>query len=384
MMLSVRLVLPFELLTVYTRHMKKLKLGVIFGGRSGEHEVSIVSARSVIAALNKSKYEIIPIGIAKDGMWICGDDALQLLADGKYKDMQCAHVSADPTDKNSFLQQFDVIFPVLHGPYGEDGTIQGLFEMANVPYVGCGVLASSVGMDKLMTKSVWEQAGLPVVPYLGINRSAWEKERETVLERIEKEIGYPCFVKPSNLGSSVGITKVKMPEYLPDALETAAMYDRRILVEKGLNVREMECAVLGNDEPIVSPFGELSIAGEFYDFYEKYVNNRTEIKIPADIDEKTQKKMQDFALRAFKVLDGSGLARVDMFLDRDTNAIYLNEINTMPGFTSISMYPKLMEASGTPYEELLDKLIQFALARHSEKLRNRVTFESRTDWYKGK
>ena len=285
-----------------------------------------------------------------------------------------------PTDKSRL--PFDIAFPVLHGPFGEDGTIQGLFEMLNIPYVGCGVLASSTAMDKLQCKAMWEAAGLPVVPYLGFNRNAWEKDSEIIIQKIEKSIGLPCFVKPSNMGSSVGITKAKSSSELVAAINLAAKFDRKILVEKSVNAREIECAILGNDEPIASPVGEVIVGGEFYDFFDKYVNGVSSTEVPADLDRETAKKIQDMCVKAFKLIDCSGLSRVDSFIDRDTGELYLNEINTMPGFTSISMYPKMIEAYGLSYKDLVSKLIELGIERYNEKDKNQIVFESESDWYK--
>ncbi len=276
----------------------------------------------------------------------------------------------------------DIAFPVLHGPFGEDGTIQGLFEMLSIPYVGCGVLASSTAMDKLQCKALWEAAGLPVVEYIGFNRMAWESEPGPIMDRIKNAIGIPCFVKPANMGSSVGISKVNEIEGLKEAVDLAARFDRRILVEKAVNAREIECAVLGNDAVIASPVGEVIVGGEFYDFYDKYVNGVSTTEVPADIPEEKANRIREICMEAYKLLDCSGLSRVDCFLDRENGEIYLNEINTMPGFTSISMYPKMMEACGMKYPDLVDKLIELGLERYADKQKNQVKFESGSDWFK--
>lgn len=354
--------------------MQKIKVGVIFGGKSGEHEVSLVSATSVIKALDPNKYEVVEIGITTYGQWYKGENCLEKFKSKNFEALEKIVLQTDP--KNL---PFDVAFPVLHGPFGEDGTIQGLFEILNIPYVGCGVLASSTAMDKLQCKAIWKAAGLPVVPYIGFNRNAWEKEAEVIMEDIEKNIGFPCFVKPANMGSSVGISKVKAAEDLQKAIDFAASFDRRILVEKGLNVREIECAILGNDEVIASPAGEVIVGGEFYDFYDKYVNGVSTTQIPADTEK--AEEIQEISTKAFKLLDCAGLARVDSFIDKDSGEIFLNEINTMPGFTSISMYPKMMEAAGIGYKELVDRLIELAFERFKDKQKNRVSFESGSDWF---
>lgn len=368
--------------------MKKIKVGVIFGGRSGEHEVSLVSATSVLKALDKDKYEPIEIGITTEGEWFTGSGALEKFKSKDYENLEPLVLSTDPKHPGFFLCntdhiRIDVFFPVLHGPFGEDGTIQGLFEIMNIPYVGCGVLASSTAMDKMQCKAIWREAGLPVVDYVGFNRNAWEKEAEVILKDVETNIGFPCFVKPANMGSSVGITKVKAAEELRGAIDFAATFDRRILVEKGLDIREIECAILGNDEVVASPVGEVIVGGEFYDFYDKYVNGVSTTKIPADIEPEKAEKLQKISIKAFKLLDCAGLARVDCFVDKSSGEIFLNEINTMPGFTSISMYPKMMEAYGIGYQQLVDKLIELAFERFQDKQKNRVSFESGSEWFKG-
>lgn len=365
----------------------KLKVGVIFGGKSGEHEVSLVSATSVIKALAPEKFDIVPIGITLDGKWYTGDDCLESFKKTEYSDLQAIYPSMDP-EKTGFLTDegelvaVDIVFPVLHGPFGEDGTIQGMFEMMNMPYVGCNVVASSTAMDKLQCKALWEAAGLPVVPYVGLNRRAWETEKEKIMEEVDEQIGFPCFVKPANMGSSVGISKVKTSDKLEEAIDLAAQFDRRILVEKAVNARELECAVLGNDDVIASPPGEVIVGGEFYDFHDKYVNGVSMTQVPADIPEDLAKKIQDICVRAYKLLDCGGLSRVDAFLDRDSGDIFLNEINTMPGFTSISMYPKMIEAHGISYEALVQKLLELGLERFKDKQQNKIKFDSGSDWYK--
>jgi D-alanine-D-alanine ligase len=364
---------------------EKIRVGVIFGGRSGEHEVSLRSARSIIDAIDKNRYEVIPIGITKEGKWLTAGAAVGLLPEAIMADAtQHVAIIGDPTHKGLMhvngrvsqeVELLDVVIPVLHGTYGEDGTIQGLLEMANVAYVGCGVLASATGMDKIVMKKLFAANDIPVGPYTWILRTVWEKDRETVLSLVENEIGYPAFVKPANLGSSVGISKAKDRQQLGAALDLAARYDRRLIIEKGINAREYEISVLGNDEPVASLPGEVVPGAEFYDYKDKYVDNRTTFDIPAKLPSERIKEMQQLAVRAFQAIDGSGLARVDFFLDRDTDKLLLNEINTMPGFTTISMYPKLWEASGVSYSELIDRLIVLAIERHREKSRNVTTFE---------
>ena len=367
--------------------MGKMKIAVIFGGRSGEHEVSLVSAASVIKALNPEKYQVLEIGITRDGKWYSGEKCLYGFKKGNFKGLRRVYISLDP-EKTGFLyddgtfEEAHVVFPVLHGPFGEDGTVQGLFEMMGIPYVGSGVLASSTAMDKLQCKTIWESAGLPVVPYVGFNRTAWKNEPERILAEIKKGAGIPCFVKPVNMGSSVGITKVKNEENLGKAIDLAARFDQRILVEKSVNAREIECALLGNDEVVAAPVGEVIVGGEFYDFYDKYVDGVSRTEVPADIPEPLSAKIKEICIKAYKLLDCSGFSRVDCFVDRDTEKVYLNELNTIPGFTSISMYPKMMEAHGMSYEELVDKLVQLGLERFAEKQKNQIVFDSGSDWYK--
>lgn len=355
--------------------MSKLKIGIIFGGRSGEHEVSLVSAGNVIKALNPSKYDVQLIGITTDGEWIFGPDSLEALKKGDTKNFTKEDIVAK-------LRELDVVFPVLHGPYGEDGTIQGLFEIAGVPYVGCGVMASSVAMDKLMTKVVWEHAGLPQVPYVGFLRKEWEADRESVIEKILGKLEFPLFVKPANMGSSVGISKAKDREGLIKGIELAVMFDRRIDVEQGVDVREIELAVLGNDEVKISEPGELIVAGEFYDFNDKYVDGKSSSRVPADLTPQQKAEAQELGIKAFKAIDGSGMARVDLFLDKKSGKFFLSEINPIPGFTSISMYPKMWQASGLEYPELIDRLVELAIERFQDKSRNKVKFESGSTWYK--
>ncbi len=363
---------------------KRIRLGVLFGGRSGEHEVSLLSAASVIKALDPAKYEVVPIGITREGHWRIGSGALQLLPQ-VLESGTPVMPSADPTGPRLLPMassppahdprpEVDVIFPVLHGTFGEDGTVQGLLELANIPYVGAGVLGSAVGMDKDVMKRLFRDARLPIVPWLLILRADWEKDPTEVGQRIEVKLQYPLFVKPVNLGSSVGISKVHNPEELPAAMDLAAKYDRKILVERGLDAREIECSVLGNDHPEASVPGEVVPVNEFYDYEAKYVKQGSELRIPAPLTPQQTGRVSELAIRAFQAVDGAGMARVDFLVTRKSGSVYVNEVNTIPGFTSISMYPKLWEASGVSYSDLLDRLIALALERHEEKSRTRYTY----------
>jgi D-alanine-D-alanine ligase len=410
--------------------MSKLRVGVLFGGRSGEHEVSLLSAASVIEAMDKNKYEIVPIGITKEGRWLMAQHAERLLASkGQPQTEQPAqdaegepstdvrHLRAgDPEATASaavlstgdaivvppvpgrVLTPFqsgaesatprrrredraidvDIIFPVLHGTFGEDGTIQGLLELADIAYVGAGVLGSAAGMDKDVMKRLFREAKLPIVRHVTVLRRQWEAEPKRVIRLIESRLRYPVFVKPANLGSSVGISKARNQAELAPALSEAARYDRKIVVERGVGgrkhkARELECSVLGNDEPKASVVGEVVPSKEFYDYAAKYLEEGSELLIPARLTKSQMKQVQEMAVRAFQAVDCSGLGRVDFLMDPLTEKIYVNEINTMPGFTSISMYPKLWAASGVGYSELIDQLIQLGLERHREKQRNRYT-----------
>ena len=370
---------------------KKLRVGVIFGGRSGEHEVSLRSAESVINAIDKSKYEVVPIGITKEGRWLASANAAALLPQavmGSNSHQQVA-IIGDPTrqgltslDEGERLlssQPLDAVFPVLHGTYGEDGTIQGLFEMAGVPYVGCGVLASATGMDKIAMKQLFERAGLTLIEYDWFLRSSWKAKPDAVIKRISRSLGFPVFVKPANLGSSVGISKAANKTELCDAIDDAARYDRKVVVERAVNGREIEVSILGNEHPMASLPGEIITGHEFYDYEDKYIDTTSRTEVPARLPKKTIDRIQRDAIRAFQAIDGSGLARVDFFVERGTNRVIINEINTMPGFTSISMYPKLWEASGIPYSELIDRLIQLAIERHRDKSRNLTSYQPRQD-----
>ena len=361
---------------------KRLRVGVIFGGRSGEHEVSLASAASVMRALDPEKYEAVPIGIAKDGRWFIGTPAQKMLPD-VLRQGHRVMLSADPSvgallpleERAAGSQRVDVIFPVLHGTFGEDGTVQGLLDLAGLPYVGSGVIGSAVGMDKDMAKRLFLQAGLPVGEFLAILRSEWESGRERILKAVAKKFRFPLFVKPATLGSSVGMTKVHKREELGAALNLAAEFAQKILVERNIRGREIEVSVLGNDEPKASIPGEIIPHREFYDYTAKYLEEGTRLEIPAKLPKAQVTRFQDYAVRAFRCLECRGMARVDFFLEKPSGRVYLNEINTIPGFTSISMYPKLWEASGLSYRELIDRLIQLALADHREKQRTKYTIE---------
>ena len=392
--------------------MKKLRVGILFGGRSGEHEVSLLSAASVLKAIDKDKYDVVPIGITKDGRWLTATDAENLLQGklipearnlraGDPETTQAAAVLArgeavvvppEPVRREGGLVPFqtdaaltrrasdrainvDVIFPVLHGTFGEDGTIQGLLELADIAYVGAGVLGSAAGMDKDVMKSLLVAAGIPIVKHVTVLRSAWEKDSKKVRKIVESKLRYPVFVKPANLGSSVGISKAHDRKELGPAIEEAAKFDRKVVIEQGVGgrknkAREIECSVLGNDEPVASVPGEIVPVKEFYDYNAKYLDEGSELIIPAKLTKAETKKVQELAVRCFRAVDCSGLARVDFLMDPLTRKIFLNEINTMPGFTAISMYPKLWAASGVAYPNLLDKLIQYGLERHQDKKRN--------------
>jgi len=372
--------------------MKKIRLGIIFGGRSAEHEVSLMSARSVLQAINKEKYDVTLIGISKAGKWIAGHDPLKALAAGNLTEMSEAALLGEPGKREllvldhggkpgeravqlSSIAELDVIFPLLHGPYGEDGTMQGLLELADLPYVGAGVLGSALAMDKGVCKEVLRANGIPVVDWLMALRVEIEHDPETVARRAEAKFAYPIFTKPANLGSSVGVVKAHNRAELMAGLKESARYDRRVLVERGLNPREIEVSVLGNDDPIASVPGEIIPRREVYDYQAKYFDENSELVIPAAISPQTAERARDYAVRAFKAIDGAGLARVDFLLDKDSGELYLNEINTIPGFTQISMYPKLWEASGLSYGDLIDRLVELALERQAEKDRTVKQYE---------
>ncbi|MDT7807857.1 MAG: D-alanine-D-alanine ligase [Acidobacteriota bacterium] len=372
---------------------EKIRLGIIFGGRSGEHEVSVRSALSVIEAADSEKYEVVPVAITKEGRWLSHAESAAMLPESLQSSLTKS--LAEPDGSQSLVidpsrggllrpgggegsgaagQRLDVVFPVLHGTYGEDGTIQGLLEMAGIPYVGCGVLASSCGMDKVAMKTLFLHAGLPLCKYVWFLRTEWERTPADIHARVSAEIGYPCFVKPANLGSSVGISRATDDESLVHAIILAARYDRKIIVEEALDVREIECAVLGNDDPRASLPGEYVVHDEqakFLDYTEKYSSTgHVEFVVPAPIPKRLTGRIQELAVRAFKSIDGAGFARVDFFLRRDTNRLLVNELNTIPGLTDVSGFPKMWEASGMPFRDVIDSLVDLAFERHAEKSRN--------------
>ena len=370
----------------------KPRIAVIFGGRSGEHDVSIRSAKAVIENIDKSKYSVVPIAIDHSGHWLdpkvsagllpgstvemiasdvaeMSDEAVALVGDPKYRGM------IEIKDQSPL--GIDVVFPVLHGTFGEDGTIQGLFEMADVPYVGCGVLGSSCGMDKVVMKALFKEAGLPICRYDWFLRRQWEADEDAILDRVQQSVGFPCFVKPANLGSSVGISRAETRQELRRGIEMAAEYDRRIIVEEGLKMREIECAILGNDEPIASQPGEYIIRNKdkaFLDYTEKYDGTgNNEFVVPAPVSAELAAKIQELAVKAFKAVDGAGLARVDFFLRTDNGALLVNEINTLPGLTDASGYPKMWAGSGKAFPSVIDELIALALERHADRKRNKTS-----------
>jgi D-alanine-D-alanine ligase len=367
----------------------KLRVGVLFGGRSGEHEVSLASAASVLRALDPQKYEAVPIGITKEGRWLAGSPAHSLLpevlrsghrvilppepTEGALVRADAANASA--AKSAAAVAGVDVIFPVLHGTFGEDGTVQGLLELAGIPYVGAGVLASAVGMDKDVQKRLFEQTGLPIVPFVAVRRAEWKSNCDEVLARIRKTMRLPVFVKPAALGSSVGMTRVAIAKELTAAINLAAEYGQKIIVERAVDAREIEVAVLGNDSIETSAPGEIIPHREFYDYTAKYLEEGTRLVIPAPLRARQSERIRNYAERAFRAIDGAGMARADFFLERGTGKIFINEMNTIPGFTAISMYPKLWEASGLPYAKLLDRLIELALEAHREKSRTKYVIE---------
>jgi D-alanine-D-alanine ligase len=358
---------------------KKIRIGILFGGRSGEHEVSLMSAGSVLRALNPDRYEVYPIGITHDGQWLAGNDAREALQQGKTAHLTPVTLLPQAGQRTLYAIQgqsltpyaeLDVVFPVLHGTYGEDGTIQGLFELIGLPYVGAGVLASSVGMDKAIFKDVMRARGIPVLDSITLTRHQVEKETEEVISACEKVAAYPLFTKPANLGSSVGITKVRGRSDLFEGLLEAARFDRRVLVERGLEKpREIEVSVLGNDQPIASFPGEIRPAGDFYTYDAKYYDARSELIIPARLSESKQEEIRKLAIAIYQAIDCAGMARVDFLLDQKTDEVFVSEVNTIPGFTSISMYAKLWEAAGISYSELVDRLVSLALERNADQQR---------------
>jgi len=395
--------------------MKKLRVGILFGGRSGEHEVSLLSAASVLEAIDKSKYEVVPIGITKEGRWVTALHAENLLrGKSSEENVRASHLRAGdpqatttaavlaagdgiivppmpaaeslvpfestaPAPAGAEAVQVDIIFPVLHGTFGEDGTIQGLLELADIAYVGAGVLGSAAGMDKDVMKRLFADAGLPLVRHATVLRREWQNNASKICKLIESKLKYPVFVKPANLGSSVGISKVHGRGELPAAMDQAGGYDRKIIVEQGVGgkrgkAREIECSVLGNDDAQASIAGEIIPGKEFYDYAAKYRDEGSELLIPAKLNKSQMKSVQQMAIAAFRAVDCSGLARVDFLMDPKSGKIYVNEINTMPGFTAISMYPKLWAASGVKYRELIDRLIKLGMERHEDKKKNRYSY----------
>ena len=370
----------------------KLRVGVIFGGRSGEHEVSLVSAASVLHALDREKYDVVPVGIAPDGRWISSPSALSMLTGKQSLEQEAERVLVPEPNRQALISAtggmldplpLDVVFPLVHGTYGEDGTLQGLLELANIPYVGAGVLGSAVGMDKIVQKQLFAHAGIPVPTYQGYASGEATNHPLRVVKDVERSFHYPVFVKPANTGSSVGISKAHDRRELKEAMEVAAQYDRKIIVEQAVpDAREIELSLLGNDDPVASVPGEIIPSNEFYDYDAKYVDGKSRAVIPAPLPRAVVRRLQTFAVRAFRVIDCAGMARADFFVVRRTNRIYLNELNTIPGFTSISMYPKLWEASGMSYRELLDRLIALAMERHREKNALRHAYQPRAEWYR--
>lgn len=394
--------------------VKKICVGVLFGGRSGEHEVSLASARSIMDNIDRARYEVVPIGITKQGEWLVGGDPLATLVSGGVSSGELpagsspATLLADPSRPGLWnivssvdecpadaasrprgavvqasnsaalsvvrLAELDVVFPVLHGTYGEDGTVQGLLELAGVPYVGCGVVASAAAMDKAIAKDILKAHGLPVLPYVMIKRKIWQQAPEQVIAEVESKLSYPVFVKPANLGSSVGISKVHERSELAPALGLAACYDRKLLVEQGIEAREIEVSVLGNDDPIASIPGEVVPSREFYDYRAKYIDDDSELLIPAPLDVEATQRVRQMALSAYKALDCAGMARADFLLDKVSGELWVNELNTIPGFTQISMYPKLWQATGISYTELIDRLIELAVERFEDKSQSETSY----------
>lgn len=352
-------------------------VGLLFGGRSGEHEVSLMSARSLVSALDREKYDVVLIGIDHDGRWFTGEGALEAFESGDLEKLDPVVLLPEPAGGWLFRRkadqaldravQLDIVFPVLHGTFGEDGTLQGLLELADVAYVGAGVLASAVAMDKILFKSLMRAHDIPQIEFVAIDSDAVLSDVEAAMQSVERLGGYPLFTKPANLGSSVGVSKVQGRSDLVEGLMDAAQYDRRVIVERGIEAREIEVSVLGNEAPEVSIAGEILPGDEFYSYRAKYLDDTSELRIPAPIDEATMEDVRDIAARAFRAIDGAGMARVDFLMEKTTGKLYLNEINTIPGFTQISMYPKLWDASGLPYPMLCDRLIDLGLARKAQR-----------------
>lgn len=367
---------------------QRLNLGILFGGRSCEHEVSVTSSKSILKAIDTEKYDVHLIGIDKSGFWhltqdiktIAGSGFVQAIGYeesidtpkavslGLHNHGNLTHCSRTELNEPANIPKLDVIFPVLHGTFGEDGTVQGVLEMAGLPYVGCSVAASALAMDKALAKKVFECEGIPQAPYLSATVFSWQAESEKILDDVEKQLGYPVFIKPANLGSSVGVSKAKTRQELIEGVVLALEFDNKIVVEASIeNCHEIECAILGNQDAKASVVGEIIPGAEFYNYETKYIDDKSQLVIPADLDEKTTARVQQLSVEAFKAMDGSGLARVDFFVRRNTHEVILNEVNTMPGFTPISMYPQLWAASGIPYADLIDKLIELAIEHHQSK-----------------
>ncbi|MCC6398156.1 MAG: D-alanine--D-alanine ligase [Bacteroidetes bacterium] len=371
---------------------RKLRVGVIFGGRSGEHEVSLVSAASVLDALDRSRYEVVPIGIARDGRWLSSPQALQLLRERTDVTSETECVLVPEPNRQGLMvvsgtgepvAPLDVVIPMIHGTYGEDGTLQGLLELANIPYVGAGVLGSALGMDKIIQKQLFIHAGLRVAKYTWATSTDCTGATRKVVREVERTLRYPVFVKPANTGSSVGIVKAHNRKELLAGIPVACSYDRRVIFEQGiLNAREIECSILGNDDPLVSALGEIIPSNEFYDYDAKYVDGKSMAIIPARLPRRTVAQIQRMARIAYRAIDCAGMARADFFLGRKSGVITINELNTIPGFTSISMYPKLWEAGGVSFSALLDRLIALALERHAQKSGLRRFYDPRQEWYR--
>ncbi|MBN1812370.1 MAG: D-alanine--D-alanine ligase [Anaerolineae bacterium] len=375
---------------------KKTRVGVVFGGRSGEHEVSLVSAQSVMNAIDKEKYEVVPIGITKAGRWIASGDPMKALKAGDAQASRPAALLGDPSHRGLMrledteqaieatrLTELDVVFPVLHGPYGEDGTVQGLLELAGIPYVGAGVIGSALGMDKAIFKEVMRAHGLPIVKHLLLKRKEWDANPEGVMNWIEAGLDYPVFTKPANLGSSVGISKCDDRDELRAGLAEAARYDRKLIVEEAVPAaREIEVSVLGNDDPIASVPGEIIPSREFYNYEAKYFDegeDASELLIPAPLSPEMTEQVRQLAVEVYQAIDCAGMARADFLLSGETGKLYVNEVNTIPGFTAISMYPKLWEATGISYPELIDRLIELAVERHEDKERSETSYQPTVD-----
>jgi D-alanine-D-alanine ligase len=366
---------------------EKIHLGVLFGGRSGEHEVSLMSAKSILAVLDLEKYEIVQIGINHDGTWWSGKNVLACFEKGTTNDLYRIVLLPEPgntilyrrelkdkIEELTAITTLDVIFPVLHGSFGEDGTLQGFLELADIAYVGAGVLGSSVGMDKGLFKDVMRANSIPVVDWIICNRKDIASDVNSIIHAAEKMASYPMFVKPANLGSSVGISKCKNRSDLMEGILDAARYDRRVLIEKGLNAREIEISVLGNEKSLVSVPGEIRPSDEFYSYKAKYIDGKSELMIPAQLNPDLTRQIQETALKVYRSIDCAGMARVDFLLEKDTNRLFVNEVNTIPGFTNISMYPKLWEASGLSYPKLINQLIELALERKQERNKSERVF----------